>query len=189
MIKNWMTIDECMELFRAKRSNLTKQNVINVIFRHRVKKKHAHVGRIRRKRRFCPNRSVKQLYYKPDVEAVFEKYRPTQQFTLRITTPPPEGWYTLKYIAEYLGANVLRLQKLCSLLSIKAYMYNGKRYAELAVCEEYLKWRPYSFVRKHRMTEWIRARLKWQKESGMTPPDNMQHMYSPAIYAPELIHI
>ena len=186
-METWMTIDECVKLFRLKKPGITMAELLTYFLYHGVKRLHKTVGR-----RVVQNgrvRAVKQLYLTADVHNFFEKYKPKSPFTYRVDSPPPDGWYTLRYIADYLGANYKRLQKLCSMLTIPARIYQHTRYARLDICEHYLQWRQRWFVKKHRSPAWITARLKWQKEMGLEPPTHTKNAWSACVFAPELIHL
>ena len=181
-MKEWLTLKECVALFREKKRIFSPINFVSLTQHYNIRRKHKSVGKRRKK-------TVKQEYLAADVYACFDTYRPKQRFTYTVSSPPPDGWLTLRQIAEYLGANVFRCKKLCSSLSIPARYYKGRRYAPLSLFEEHLSWRPISFVRKHRSEEWIKTRLQWQKEKNIEMPTVMRWSWGSYIFAPEFIHL
>ena len=183
MTKNeWMTLDECVRLFRRKKPNFTEQQFLILSCKHRITRRHKRVG-------WGKGDALWQEYSTAEVYAFFETYKPKHRFTYKVSTPPPDGWLTLRQIADYLGANFSRIQKLCSLLTIPARVYKGRRYAPLALFEDHLPWRPASFVRNHRSEAWIKARIQFQEKHKMEEPLTKKLAWGRFVYAPELIHI
>lgn len=177
-----MTLDECVQLFRSKHTNFTAGKFLHLSHKHNIPRKHKHVGWGKRD-------ALWQEYAASGVLAVFQTYKPKQRFTYTTDTPPPDGWLTLRQIADYLGANFQRIQKMCSSLTIPARLYKGRRYAPLALFEDHLPWRPASFVRKHRSKSWISKRIAWQKEKNLKQPLSVKAAWQRFVFAPELIHL
>lgn len=190
-MKNWMTLEECVELFRKKRDDLTAETVCNYLWCRNVMRKRTRSEIGKRWR----NRGVKQLYYKLDVQAVYLSYKPRGKrsdfgcATYVRTTPPPEGWYTLREISERLGCTFTRISGLCNKFTVCSHMWTGKRYAELERFRELILWRPRYFVEKHRSQEWADKRLRWQIRKGVSTPKEFKDAFWTAIYAPELKHL
>lgn len=180
--EKWMTVNEAVQLFREKKSDFTEQHFAHLAIKYNFPKKHPRVG-------WGKSDAIFQAYSADAVLECFKKYKPKNRFTYTVNTPPPSGWLTLRNIADYLGANFARVQKMCSKLTVPARFYKGKRYAPLALFEELLPWRPSFFVRKHRSDEWIQKRIAWQKEKKLEKPFNAKYSWNALIFAPELIHL
>ena len=179
-----MTLDECVRLFRQKKHDFTAKNFLSLAdkSRHNITRRHKHVG-------WGKNDAPWQEYLTDEVISCFESYKPKQVFTYTVTERPPADWLTLRQIANYLGANFYRIQKMCSSLTIPSRIYKRLRYAPLELFEEHLPWRPASFVRKYRSESWIRKRIEWQTDKKLEEPLTVKAAWGRFIYAPELIHI